>query len=192
MKPARYLLAAGALSLAVPAGASITVLGQSLARDCYEAAASVSQREGLAPQRILREGIESCDAAFSNEALSSEKVVATHVNRGILLMHRGEAARAVADFSRAIAIDPDEPEAYLNKAVAMVRAEQWNEAIPLFDTAIEKKTRRPELAYYGRGIANEMTGDVRGAYYDYKRASALKPDWTRPRAELTRFTVRKR
>ncbi len=60
----------------------------------------------------------------------------------------------------------------------------------MFDTALEKKTRRPELAYYGRAVANELTGQVRAAYEDYRQASRLDPNWKDPKAELARFSVK--
>ena len=59
----------------------------------------------------------------------------------------------------------------------------------MFDSALEKKTRRPELAYYGRAVAHELTGEVRAAYRDYRQASRLDPKWRQPKADLARFKV---
>jgi hypothetical protein len=59
----------------------------------------------------------------------------------------------------------------------------------MFDTAIAKKTRRPELAYYGRAVAHELAGQVRAAYQDYRQASRLDPKWRQPKLELARFRV---
>ena len=35
-----------------------------------------------------------------------------------------------------------------------------------------------------------LGGHVKEAYYDYREASQLEPNWRDPRQELTRFTVR--
>jgi tetratricopeptide (TPR) repeat protein len=86
-------------------------------------------------------------------------------------------------------LDPDEPETYLNRGSALIRREDAANAIAMFDQAIQRNTRRPELAYYGRALANELSGNVRAAYRDYRRASELAPRWSEPRIELRRFRV---
>ena len=178
----KILLASLAAGVAFPAIAAVTVVGNSSARMCYEAAAS---------DLTSRTGLGYCNRALSEEALSGHDVVATHVNRGILLMRGGKIDAAITDFDRAISLDANEPEAYLNKGVALLKREEAAPAaLSLFTTAIEKRTRRPEIAYYGRAIAHEITGNVKAAYSDYKLASTLDPDWEEPRMELTRFRVR--
>jgi len=95
----------------------------------------------------------------------------------------------MADFDHAIRIDPNEPEAYLNKGAIYIRMENPGAALPLFTAAIERNTSRPELAHYGRAIANETLGNVQAAYSDYRRASELRPGWQEPLVELRRFRV---
>jgi len=181
---AKSLVTAAAILCAVPAGAAVTVIGNSAARTCYEAA-----RSPLAPSY---DGFKRCDFALDQEALSSYDIVATHVNRGILRLRKGQVDGAIRDFDDAIARDPNEAEAYLNKASAMLRRPQgWQDAVPLFDQALAKKTDRPELAHYGRAIAHEMGGNLKQAYLDYRQASVLAPKWKEPAAEMARFTVRR-
>ena len=183
MSIGRTLIAAALAATAVPAGAAVTVLGSSSARMCFEAADA----------KILpsRDSLGRCDEAMSNENLSDFDTVATYVNRGIIKLRLGQSDAAIADFDSALARDPNQPEAYLNKGIALLKKpDGWAQAMPLFDTALAKKTRRPALAYYGRGVANELGGHVREAYHDYREASQLEPNWRDPRQELTRFTVR--
>jgi tetratricopeptide (TPR) repeat protein len=150
---------------------------------CFEAADAA-----LLP---TRGSIDQCNEALAEENLTQYDTVATYVNRGILKLRMGNNDAAIADFDVALARDPDQAEAYLNKGIAMLREPQgWAKAVPLFDEAIAKKTRRPALAYYGRGVANELGGHVSQAYYDYREASQLEPRWRDPKMELTRFTVR--
>jgi tetratricopeptide (TPR) repeat protein len=179
----KFLFTAAALLAASPGAAAVTVLGNSSARLCYEGAES----RMMPSMDVLR----TCDEAMRDEALSENDRVATLVNRGILKARLGRLDDAVVDYDAALASDPDEPEAYLNKGFALLRlANDAGEARPMFDSALAKKTRRPELAYYGRAVANELSGQVRAAYEDYRQASLLDPSWKDPKADLARFSVR--
>ena len=171
------------LALASPASAAITVIGNTSARLCYEAAES-----GGAPSLSA---LARCDSALGDDNLERYEQVATLVNRGILKLRMRRIDAAIADFDAAIAQDPEQGEAYLNKGMAALHLQDgWQQAVPLFDTALGKRTRRPEIAYFGRAVAHEMAGKVKAAYFDYRQASRLAPGWDQPQAELARFTVR--
>jgi tetratricopeptide (TPR) repeat protein len=179
----KFLFAAAALLAATPAAGAVTVLGNSSARLCYEAAES----------RMLSSmnAIRTCDQAMREEGLTEYERVATLVNRGILKARLGKVSEAIVDYDAALSSDPNEAEAYLNKGFALLHLpDAAQQARPMFDAALEKRTRRPELAYYGRAVANELTGEVRAAYEDYRQASRLDPDWKDPKADLARFQVR--
>ncbi|HVQ07579.1 MAG TPA: tetratricopeptide repeat protein [Allosphingosinicella sp.] len=175
------LLAAVATAFAAPASAGVTVLGNSDARLCFEAADSPMMPSGSDVRR--------CDEALQRDNLTGYEVVATHVNRGILRLRRGQVDEAVADFDRAIALDPEQPESYINKGAAMMRRNNAESAVQLFTVALERNTTRPALAHYGRAMAQEELGNVAAAYRDYRRASELAPTWREPQLELTRFRV---
>lgn len=175
-------IALAAAVLPAAAHGAGTVFGTTAARSCYEAAAFAGGGPGA---------IASCDEALQREQLTGSEHVATLVNRGILRSRSGDAAGALADFDAAIARDPEEADAYLNKGVVLARSPQnWREALSLFGLAIEKGSSRPELAYYARGVAHERLGDAAAAYRDYRQAGVLAPDWPAPAAELARFTVK--
>ena len=179
----RKLVVAAAVlaACAAPAGASVFVIGSTDARLCFEAADSP-----LSPQT---RDIRRCDNALTQEALSSYEVVATHVNRGILRLRRGLVDESVEDFDAAIRINPEQPEAYLNKGAALIQRQNPTEAVQLFTVALQHNTSRPAVAHYGRAVANEQLGNVREAYQDYRRASELDPDWSAPRVDLQRFRI---
>lgn len=162
--------------------AAVTVIGNSPARSCYEAARDSSR----APTAM-----DNCDFALRNEALDRHDEAATHVNRGVLRAIRGDNAGALADYDAALAIKPDEPEAFLNKAFVFLRNGDAAGAVTLFDAAVARRTREPAMAHYGRGVAYEESGNVKAAYGDYVKARALKPDWDAPQNELRRFRVNK-
>jgi tetratricopeptide (TPR) repeat protein len=179
----KFLFAAAALLVASPAVGAVTVLGNSSARLCYEAAESRSN-----PHFNV---IRTCDQAMRDEALSDYDRVATLVNRGILKARLGKVDDAIVDYDAALNRDPNEAEAYLNKGFALLHlSDAADQARPMFDSALQKKTRRPELAYYGRAVANELSGQVRAAYEDYRQASLLDPSWKDPKADLARFSVK--
>lgn len=171
-----------AIALAAPAAASVTVIGGSFARQCYDAAES--------PRLPTPETLGACDTAIHGEPLSARDLVATYINRGILRVRSGRVREGIGDFNAAIERDPSIAEAWFNRGVALMRAEGPEQALPSFNAAVERGTNRPALAHFGRAVALEALGNVRGAYADYQRASQLDPDWDRPRAELARFRVR--
>jgi tetratricopeptide (TPR) repeat protein len=179
----KFLFAAAALLVASPAVGAVTVIGNSSARLCYEAAESHSSSSMTV--------VQTCDQAMRDEGLSDYERVATLVNRGILKARLGNLEEAIVDYDAALHRDPNQAEAYLNKGFALLHLpEAAPQARPMFDSALAKRTRRPALAYYGRAVANELTGEVRAAYQDYRQASLLDPKWADPKADLARFTVR--
>lgn len=174
---AAFLLLAG-----TAAATSVTVIGGNSARQCYEAAES--------PTTPTPETLAVCDHAIFAEPLSRRDTVATYINRGILRVRAGRTLEGISDFDEAIDLDPTVAEAWFNRGVALMRTEGPEQALPSFNAAVERSTNRPALAYFGRAVALEALGNVRGAYADYRRASELDPEWDRPRNELARFTVR--
>jgi tetratricopeptide (TPR) repeat protein len=184
MTRSHVLLAATATALLfpLPAAASKVVIGTSSARLCYQAAER--------PLRPSPADLQYCDEALAGQRLlMEEEFVATLVNRGILRMRRGDLNGAIADYEAARAMDPEEPESYLNHGTALVRGRRAAAALDYFNQALRKNTRRPALAYFGRAVAHETLGNVREAYRDYRRASELDPSWADPQRELRRFRV---
>lgn len=181
MTARKLLIAALLAAIAAPASASVMVIGNASARACYEAADSP-----LAPDVA---DLRVCDTALRDGGLTLHDTVATHVNRGILRLRQDQVDSALQDFDTAIRLDPTQPEAYLNKGAALIRMDNARDALPLFTASLERNTARPELAHFGRAIANETLGNVRAAYNDYRRASELRPGWEEPLVELARFRI---
>jgi tetratricopeptide (TPR) repeat protein len=176
--------AAGIAVLALPlsaAHAGILTIGEGFARSCYDA----SEAQTATPADI-----EVCNRAFTEQALEPHDQVATHVNRGILYYLSGNLAAANYDYDQALLLNPNEPEAWLNKGMAALKAGESRAAVPMFEKALALKTVRPALAYYGRAIANEDFGNIRQAYADLQRARELEPGWSLPGKELQRYVVR--
>ncbi len=164
------------------AAASSLTFGSSLAQSCYLAAED---------RDIGREAMDACNRALTEEALTERDRVSTHVNRGILYLNRSDLRAANADFDAALALDSQEPEAWLNKAIGYVRVGQTADALPMIQKALDLKTRRPAVAYYVRALVLEDSGNIAGAYRDLRMAQKLEPKLKAATVELGRFQVRR-
>ena len=101
-----------------------------------------------------------CTLALADDFLPRDVRASTLVNRAILHLRRHESRQALGDANEAIALQG---------------------ALSQDDAA---------RAYFYRANADEDLGDTRAAYYDYRHAADLSPNWAAPRTELTRFQVR--
>jgi tetratricopeptide (TPR) repeat protein len=159
---------------------SAVTIGGSAAEECYVSAAQHRHDEG---------SIRECTSALDEKSLTGFDRAGTLVNRGILYMLSGNGAYAVHDFDDAIAMDPLQAEAWLDKAVALVNAGNSSAALDLADRALQLRTQKPALAYYVRGLAYEQQGQLRSAYASLKTAQRLDPNWNEPSDELSRYRV---
>ena len=175
---------AGLLLGAEGALAEVTILGNGLAGACSTAARLAARN-----LPIRAEGEQECTLALENESLSRHETAATYVNRGVLYLSDAAVDRARRDFDQALKIEPGLPEAMVNRGAALIAGGHDAEGAAQITRGLALKPTEPEKAYYNRGVAEERLGDVRSAYFDYRTASQLKPDWSLPKTELARFTV---
>ena len=181
----KTLLLGAALSLstfAFPAAADVPsyTLGGSAAQTCYVSAAE---------HRHDEVSIRECTSALDDKSLTSFDRAGTLVNRGILFLFAGNSQLAVRDFDDAIALDPLQAEAWLDKAVALVNGGNSGAALELADHALKLRTQKPALAYYVRGLAYEQQGQLRAAYASLQTARRLAPEWNEPKDELSRYRI---
>jgi tetratricopeptide (TPR) repeat protein len=102
----------------------------------------------------------------------------------------GEHREAIEDYDRALALDPNDSEAYRNRGVARGKLSEYGEAIEDFERALAFDPN-DSAAYFNRGLAhyrlNEyheaiedydhgQLGEYREAIADFERALALEPD----------------
>ncbi|MBI4617672.1 MAG: tetratricopeptide repeat protein [Planctomycetes bacterium] len=97
-----------------------------------------------------------------------------HLRRGRILAAQGDLDGAIAEYGRAIELDPRLVKAYLGRGAA--RQEKGD-----FEGALEDQDRAVELApqeaaaFNNRGMAKLALGDLEGAILDYTRAIELDP-----------------
>src|SRR6476659_3638861 len=97
---------------ASPAWAGSVSIGNSTARDCYEAAIARSADTN---------SFYHCNLALEQEALSPQDRAATIVNRGALYLRGHNYRSAGRDFDAALKIDSNNAEAWLNLAIASLQ-----------------------------------------------------------------------
>ena len=182
MKPFLLLaLSAAALAAGVPAQGAVAVIGDSVGRDCFLHARDEATAD---------EAIDACDTALYSDTLNNRDRAATLVNRGVIRLRRQEHDLALADFDAAIGRMPKLAEAHVDRGAALVMLGRHAEAIGALDHALTLGPESPQNGIFIRAIARERSGDIRGAYEDFRRAAEIAPKWDRPRRELQRFAVR--
>ncbi len=175
------LLSAACVSLAIPAWGQAVIIGGGLAKDCFMKVQAQSSR--------FVDVERTCTRALESETMTRANRAATYVNRGIIRMRAGNHDSALIDYERAINLEAELGPAYLNRGAALILKGDYASALTALDRSINLETNDLHAAHYNRALARERTGDVTGAYYDFKAASELKPDWQLPLRQLERFTV---
>ena len=99
-----------------------------------------------------------------------------YYNRGCAKLDKGDLEGAIADFDRALELDPTGTNAYINRGTAKHHKHDLNGAIADYNRAI-KLDPKYALAYLNRGLAKTGKDDWDGAILDYNRAIELDPKY---------------
>jgi tetratricopeptide (TPR) repeat protein len=86
----------------------------------------------------------------------------------------GNFEKALADFSKAIEIDPNYAEAFHERGIAYREMKDYNSAIADHTKAIELDPNKPD-SYFNRGLAFYGSGNFDRAIADYTRAIEIDP-----------------
>lgn len=90
----------------------------------------------------------------------------------------GDIDGAIADYDKAIAVYPQDPQPYNARAVLKKAKGDLAGTIADYDQAIALNPKKDaEIIYANRGSARQESGDDDGALADYNQALALKPDY---------------
>ena len=166
--PVGILLAAPLLLLAPGMVRSAeTVLGATNAQRCYEYALTGTSS---------RMAIDVCTDAIADETLDQDDLAATYCNRGLLQMRSKRHERALADFDRALRIDPALVHALINRGNLHMRTKHFERALEDYDSAIFYSQGRSALAFYNRSLLHERAGRMTEAREDLLRAIQLQPE----------------
>ena len=160
---------AALLALAGPAQALVTVVGNTLAHDCYIAAKIGKDPLG---------GIATCNAAISNEMLTPHDRAATMINRASMEMQLSRIDAAMQDYNDGIAEFPTLGDAFIDRGGAFIAQRKFSQAMADINHGLELGPTYPFVGYYNRAIAEELTGDFTGAFKDYTKVQQLEPAFT--------------
>lgn len=163
--------------------ASRLIGGESLAVECYIVSQAAS-RNGASNRTDL--GV--CTRAIDEAHLSTENLIPSYVNRGIIYMAMGNYKKALSDLDHALKLDDMTGEAYVNRGNLWFSQNKLEKAIEDYNQAIKLGVIKLDVAYLNRGITHESLGYLSAAERDYKAALAIQPAWPQALSKLKRVT----
>ena len=128
--------------------------------------------------RLVEEGSARLAAELAPDEHLLHRSVLIH-NGGQVRAAAGRLEEAVADYSQAIAQDPNYAPYHFDRGSVLHRLGRDDEAIAEFEEAIRLSPPLPE-AYYNRGDIRAELGDLEGALADFGYALELNPAFLTP------------
>jgi tetratricopeptide (TPR) repeat protein len=120
--------------------------------------------------------IAACNLILERDRLPP-RIRATALRfRGIALSRKREFDRAIADFSTALRIDPDDARLYNLRGVAYRRKGEYDNAIADYNAAL-RLNPRDSTAWNNRAVAYRWKGDYDRSIADANSAIRLDPDY---------------
>ena len=120
------------------------------------------------------EAIKLCTKAIASGELSREDLSKVYNNRGEAWDGKDDSDKAIADYTKAIELDPKFADAYLNRGLALANKGAFDKAIVDFTKVIEIKPNYSRVYYY-RGFSWGGKGEYDKAIVDYTKAIELDP-----------------
>jgi tetratricopeptide (TPR) repeat protein len=108
------------------------------------------------------------------DALVKQIASAMYIGQGLAQMDQGDPEGAIANYEKAIILDPESVVAFINRGQAQARKGTLDAAIADYDKAISLDPNSA-VAYNNRGFARVKKGDFDAAIVDLERAIALNP-----------------
>ncbi len=176
-------ICAALLGLSLPANAVIMVVGNQLAHDCF-----LMAKSGVDTVT----GIKTCSSALENEALSPHDRAGTFVNRGALKIALGRVDDAMNDYNTGIGIMPDLADAYVDRAGAFILKRDYDQAMVDVNHGIQLGPTYAFAGYYNRAVAEQLSGKLKEAYFDYQKTLELEPKFLPASERLKDFVVTKK
>ena len=155
--------------------ASIALLGlaalpaPSLAQTLQENAHSCTDPQSSSDLRI-----KSCTALIDSGQVSRQSLAGVFNNRAAAYYSENDNAHAIADFTRAIELDPNLPGAHYNRGDAYLANKEYERAIADYDAAISANPQ-DAWAYHDRGLAERHLGRMAHSEADITKARSIDP-----------------
>lgn len=171
----------GILLVSNPAGGqTIVSMGRGYAHDCFTYA-----KAGVDPF----DGVSVCDMALKEDPLTPKDRAATYDNRGVMLDQLGHGEKAADDFHMAISLNENLGDAHVNLGSILIKQRRYPDALEEINKGLDLGMSFPLIGYYDRAIAEEMSGQYKEAYYDFKKVLEIEPNYAPAIERLKDFTV---
>lgn len=96
-------------------------------------------------------------------------------NRGNYFLNNGMINEAIADFTSALKVKPDDGQSYYNRAITYVKVSRWQEALTDLDSSI-KYNPKFALSYSNMAFIRYNLKDYNGALEVANKCITIKPD----------------
>lgn len=127
-------------------------------------------------KKFNQDKFEEVITSLTDEILEKQKDPKLYELRGNAWNKKKDYDKAIADFDKAIEINPDNAVLYVLKGNTFYYKENYKSAIEDYSEAIILKTNFTD-AYYNRGLAHFAKKDYVKAIADYTKAIKLKSDY---------------
>lgn len=128
-------------------------------------------------------GTDRCDKALG-EPLAERDMVATLVNRGVVLNRAGRYDEAVRDFDAALTRDPSVPEAMLNRGNSRLLQNRPDDAIADYEAALDNGLAEAHVAWHNIGLAWYSKANLVRARAAFRKALEIRPGFADSVAKL--------
>ena len=118
--------------------------------------------------------IKACTALI-DAGDTPANLASDYYNRGLAYYHKGNRARSIKDYSKAIELNPSFEKAYNNRGSVYNSMGKFKAAIKDYDKAIEINPAYL-FAYVNRGNAYDEHGKSARAILDYNKALTIDPN----------------
>ncbi len=99
-----------------------------------------------------------------------------YINRGIIYMNNNKTAESLADYNKAISLEPDFSKGYSNRAIVYTNENKFDLAIQDYEKAI-KLDPKNAIAFNNRGILYKKNNLFKEATENFNEAIKLKPTY---------------
>ena len=123
-----------------------------------------------APDKI----VAACTAVIDQGGRSGADLAKAHARRGFQLERLGQRDRALADFTRAVELDPANPSGYMGRGFYYAQRQDWAKALAEFDQALERAPSDARI-HTARGRALLGLGQIEAGIASHNRAIAIDP-----------------
>jgi tetratricopeptide (TPR) repeat protein len=118
--------------------------------------------------------ILACSEIIRSKEEPIEYIAGAYVNRGVAYGDNGDYGQEIKDVSKAIELNPRDPDAYYNRGSSYLHMGDYVQAIKDLSNAIELNPRDQD-AYFYRGSSYSQMGDYAQAIKDFSKAIELNP-----------------